>query len=53
METTNIAFVDLKRQYATIAQELETEALAVLRSCNYVSGARVAGFMADFARRNG
>ena len=50
MSTTNIALVDLKRQYETIGKELEAEALAVLRSCNYVSGARVAGFMADFAR---
>lgn len=50
MEKTNIAFVDLKRQYATIAQELETEALTVLRSCNYISGARVAAFMAEFTR---
>jgi dTDP-4-amino-4,6-dideoxygalactose transaminase len=50
MNTNNIALVDLKRQYATIAADLESEAVAVLRSCNYVSGARVAGFMADFAR---
>ncbi len=50
MEKTGIAFVDLKRQYATISQELETEALAVLRSCNYISGARVTAFMAEFAK---
>ena len=49
MTATNIALVDLKRQYETVGKELEAEALAVLRSCNYVSGARVAGFMADFA----
>jgi dTDP-4-amino-4,6-dideoxygalactose transaminase len=45
--------VDLKRQYATISEEIEKEALAVLRSCNYVSGARVTAFMAEFARLHG
>jgi dTDP-4-amino-4,6-dideoxygalactose transaminase len=50
MTATNIALVDLKRQYATIGKELETEALAVLRSCNYVSGARVSDFMSEFSR---
>ncbi len=50
MTATNIALVDLKRQYATIGKDLEAEALAVLRSCNYVSGARVTDFMSEFSR---
>jgi len=50
MTSTKIALVDLKRQYQGIAQELEAEALAVLRSCNYVSGERVSSFMKDFVQ---
>lgn len=44
-----IPFVDLKAQHAEQAEELEAVALEVLRSGNYVSGARVKAFEADFA----
>lgn len=45
----NIALVDLKKQYETIAEDLEKEVLAVLRSCYYISGPKVAEFERSFA----
>jgi hypothetical protein len=49
MSSTGIAFVDLRRQYATVSQELGAEALTVLRSCNYISGAKMNAFMKGIA----
>jgi dTDP-4-amino-4,6-dideoxygalactose transaminase len=44
-----IPFLDLKRQYTTIAGELEAAAISTLRSCGYVLGEPVAQFEAQFA----
>ncbi|CAH1668185.1 DegT/DnrJ/EryC1/StrS family aminotransferase [Chelatococcus asaccharovorans] len=44
-----IPLLDLKAQYATIATELESAALAVLRSGSYVLGSPVADFERNFA----
>ena len=44
-----IPFLDLSAQYRSIGADLEREVLAALRSCNYVLGAQVERFEADFA----
>lgn len=44
-----IPFLDLKAQYATIAPELEAAVLDALRGCNFVLGAPVERFEAEFA----
>ena len=44
-----IPLLDLKAQYATIAAELESAAVAVLRSGSYVLGPAVEAFERNFA----
>jgi dTDP-4-amino-4,6-dideoxygalactose transaminase len=44
-----IPFLDLRAQYRSIAPELESAVLEVLRSCNFVMGDAVSRFEADFA----
>ncbi|MBI3985530.1 MAG: DegT/DnrJ/EryC1/StrS family aminotransferase, partial [Lentisphaerae bacterium] len=44
-----IPLIDLQKQYAAIAGELEADVLEVLRSCAYVAGKRVAAFEREFA----
>lgn len=44
-----IPYFDLRRQYLSIAQELEAEILGTLRSCNYALGEQVERFEESFA----
>lgn len=44
-----IPFVDFKKQYQTLKQEIEKEVLAVLGSFRYVSGEKVGNFEKNFA----
>ncbi|SES40497.1 dTDP-4-amino-4,6-dideoxygalactose transaminase [Tranquillimonas rosea] len=44
-----IPFLDLQRQYAGIADELEEAVLTTLRSCGYILGEPVERFERDFA----
>lgn len=45
-----IPFLDLKRQYAAIGEDVEAAVLSALRSSHYVLGAHVERFEEDFAR---
>jgi len=45
-----IPFVDLKRQYASISDEIHAAIDSVLNECSFASGPAVAGFEAEFAR---
>lgn len=45
----NIPFVDLKKQYKTIAEDIEPAVLEVLRSCGYIKGKKTADFEKAFA----
>ncbi len=44
-----VLFIDLQAQYRTIGEEVEREALSVLRSGRYVLGPAVEAFEAEFA----
>ena len=44
-----VPLLDLSRQYATIAPELEAAALAVLRSCRYINGPDVQALESELA----
>lgn len=47
---TMIPFVDLKAQYLTIRDEIDTAIREVVQSCQFVLGEQVEGFESDFAR---
>ena len=50
---TSVGFVDLKRQYATIKDEIDAAVLASIASTQYILGADVAAFESEWAARSG
>jgi dTDP-4-amino-4,6-dideoxygalactose transaminase len=50
---TSVSFVDLKRQYATIKDEIDAAVLASIASTQFILGAEVASFEAEWAARSG
>ena len=48
---TSVSFVDLKRQYATIKDEIDAAVLASIASTQYILGAEVATFESEWAAR--
>ena len=50
---TSVSFVDLKRQYATIKDEIDAAVLASIASTQYILGAEVASFESEWAARCG
>jgi dTDP-4-amino-4,6-dideoxygalactose transaminase len=50
---TSVSFVDLKRQYATIKDEVDAAVLASIRSTQYILGAEVGEFESEWAARCG